>query len=94
MQIDRKTIESSLKKKGFVEEGRDHRYFYHEVDGKRTGPYTFTSRGSSYKTYGDTLLKRMRFQLRLDSMVQVRRLLECPMDGEEYNSILRRKGIF
>ncbi len=94
MQIDRKTIESSLKKKGFVEVGGDHKYFYHEVDGKRTGPYTFTSRGSSYKIYGDVLLKRMRLQLRLDSMMQVRRLLECPMDGEEYNAILRQKGVF
>ncbi len=94
MQIDRRTIESSLRKKGFVEEDGDHKYFYHEVDGKRTGPYTFTSRGSSYKAYGDTFLKRMRFQLRLDSMNQVKRLLECPMDCEEYNAVLREKGIF
>ncbi len=94
MQIDRKVIESSLRKKGFVEEGGDHKYFCHEADGKRTGPYTFTSRGSGYKTYGDTLLKRMKFQLRLDSLRQVRRLLECPMDGDEYNAILRKKNIF
>lgn len=94
MQIDRKTIESSLRKKGFVEEGGDHKYFYHEVDGRRTGPYTFTSRGSVYKTYGDTLLKKMRFQLRLDSLTQAKHLLECSMDGDEYNSILREKNIF
>lgn len=94
MQIDRKLIESSLKKKGFVEEGGDHKYFYHEAEGKRTGAYTFTSRGSSYKTYGDPLLKRMRLQLRLNTMLQTRRLLECPMDGDEYNTVLREKGIF
>ncbi len=94
MQIDRKTIESSLRTKGFVEEGGDHKYFYHEVDGKRTGAYTYTSRGSVYKTYGDTLLKRMKIQLRLDSLTQVKRLLECSMDGDEYNSILREKSIF
>ncbi len=94
MPIDRKIIESSLRKKGFIEEGGDHKYFYHEVNGKRTGSYTFISRGSGYKTYGDTLLKRMCVQLRLNTLTQVKRLLECPMDMDEYNSILRKKGIF
>ncbi len=93
MQIDRKLIEASLKKKGFVEEGGDHRYFLHQ-HGKRTGVTTFTSHGSGYKTYGITLLKRMRIQLRLDSMLQTRRLLECPMDADEYNAVLKEKGIF
>lgn len=37
MQIDRKLIESSLRKKGFIEEKGPHKYFYHEVEGKRTG---------------------------------------------------------
>ncbi len=94
MQIDRKTIEAALRKKGFVEEGGDHKYFYHEVEGKRTGAYTKTSRGSGYKTYGESLLKPMKIQLRLDSLNQVRRLLECPMDSDEYNGILQNKGIF
>jgi len=94
VQIDRKLIESSLKKKGFVREDGDHRYFHHEVDGRRTGVSTFTSHGSGYKTYGITLLKRMRLQLRLDNMLQTTRLLECPMDREEYNTVLREKGIF
>ena len=94
MQIDRKQIESSLRKKGFIEEKGTHKYFYHEVDGKRTGAYAFTSRGSGYKTYGDSLLKAMKTELRLDSLIQVKRLLECPMDGEEYNTILKQKGVF
>ena len=81
-------------KKGFVEDNRDHKYFYHEVEGKRTGAYTFTSRGSGYKSYGDALLKRMRIQLRLNSMNDVKRLLECPMDGEEYNVVLKKNSIF
>lgn len=94
MQIDRKKIETSLRKKGFVEESGDHKYFYHEVDGKRTSAYTFISRGSGYKTYGDALLKAMKMQLRLDSVQQVKQLFECPMDAEEYNSILKQKGVF
>jgi hypothetical protein len=92
--IDRKQIETSLQKKGFVQEGGDHRYFYHEVNGKRTGAFAYTSRGSGYKTYDDNLLSAMKKELRLDSLNQARRLLECPMDGEEYNTILKQKGVF
>lgn len=94
MPIERKQIETSLRKKGFVQEGGDHRYFYHEVDGRRTGAFAFTSRGSGHKTYTDNLLGAIKKELRLDSLNQVKRLLECPMDAEEYNSILQQKGIF
>ncbi|MDA8240907.1 MAG: hypothetical protein M0Z67_11140 [Nitrospiraceae bacterium] len=93
MPIERKQIETSLRKKGFVQEGGDHRYYYHEVEGKRTGAYTFISHGSGYKVYGDNLLKAMKIQLRLDSTNQVKRLLECPMDAAEYRTILQQKGI-
>lgn len=94
MQIDRRHIEASLRKKGFVQEGGDHKYFYHEVNGKRTGAYAYTSRGSGYKTYDENLLTVMKKELRLDSLNQVKRLLECPMDSDEYNAILKQKGIF
>ncbi len=94
MQIDTKQIESALRKKGFVEEGGSHKYFYHEVGNKRTGAFAYTSRGSGYKTYGDSLLKIMKKELRLDTLNQVKRLMECPMDAEEYNTILKQKGIF
>ncbi len=94
MQIDKRKIKSSLLKKGFVQQQGDHEYFYHEVNGKRTGPYTYLSHGSKPKTYGDTLLKRMKLQLRLDSMQQVKDLLECPMSVEDYKSILKTKNIY
>jgi hypothetical protein len=93
MQIDRKTIEASLQRKGFVQEVRDHRYYYHELNGRRTGPYTFISTGSSYKTYGVGLLKAMKIQLRLDTLTQVHDLCACPMSREEYIRILHEKGI-
>lgn len=94
MQIDRKKIEASLRKKGFVQEGGDHSYYYHEVNGKRTGAYTYLSCSSGYKVYGDTLLKLLKRELRLDSLNQVKLLLECPMDGEQYNAVLKQKGVF
>lgn len=94
MSIKRTQIESSLKKKGFVEEGGDHKYFYHEIDGKRTSAYTKVSRGTGYKDYSINLLKTMKIQLRLDTLEQLRRLLECPMDANEYNDILKKKKVF
>ena len=94
MSIKRTQIESSLRKKGFIEEGGDHKYFYHEIDGKRTSAYTKVSRGTGYKDYSINLLKTMKIQLRLDTLEQLRRLLECPMDANEYNDILKKKKVF
>ncbi len=94
-QVPRDTIESSLPKKGFVLDTskQSHKYYMHEFNGKRTGAYAFTSRGSDYKTYGDELLKRMKIQLRLDTLKEVRDLLLCPMDADTYNNKLIEKGL-
>ena len=93
MQIDRRQIESSLPRKGFTKEDTHHRYFYHEYDGKRTGIYTYTSHGSSFKTYGDPLLRSMKGQLRLDTVSQLSDLLLCPMSGDDYSEHLKSKGL-
>lgn len=91
-QIDRDKIEQSLEKKGFVLENSNHRYFHHEYDGKRTGSFTYTSHGSHYKTYGNSLLNMMKKQLRLDTLKDTRDLLMCPMDERQYNEKLKEKG--
>jgi hypothetical protein len=40
MQVDKRKIESSLVKKGFIrDEATHHTYFYHEYNGKRTEEY-------------------------------------------------------
>lgn len=92
-QIDRDQIERSLLKKGFIREDSHHRYFYHEFNGKRTGAFTYTSHGSGYKTYGDPLLKRMKKELRLETLNDVKDLLGCPMDEDQYNEKLKVKGL-
>ena len=94
MQIERRIIESNLPSKGFVKEDTHHRCFYHEYQGKRTGAYTYISYGSSYKTYGVALLKRMRKELRLDTIRQVVDLFKCPITGDDYDQILKDKGLF
>ena len=94
MPIERKTVERSLRQKGFVAaEHSKHRYFHHMVGGKQTGMWTFVSRGTTYRTIGDSLLGSMKRQLGLDSTRQVHDLLECPMSGDQYNSHLFVKGL-
>jgi len=93
LQIDRNDIEASLLTKGFVKEETHHRYFYHEVEGKRSGIFTYTSHGSHYKTYGDNLLKLIKKQLRLETLGQLFDLVKCPMSSNDYVSLLREKGL-
>lgn len=95
MQIDRRKIESSLSKKGFVrEDDSHHRYFKHEYQGKRTGAYACTSHGGSkkYKAYSEPFFRMMKRHLFLDRVKQVEELFLCPIDGDDYNQILRKKG--
>jgi hypothetical protein len=94
MPLPRAKIEAALKKKGFVkEETPHHRYYHHEVDGKRSGAYTYVSRGSSHRDYDDQLLVPMRKTLMLDSKKQLHDLIRCPMTADGYNEFLREKGI-
>ena len=95
MQIDRRVIESSLTQKGFVREDSKHRYYYHEYEGKRTGAYAYTSHGGSekYKSYSEPFFKIIKKHLFLDRVKQVEELFLCPMDGTEYNQILKSKGL-
>jgi hypothetical protein len=94
VQIDRSQIEAALRRKGFVEDRQSkHRYFYHEHKGKRTGAYAYTSHGSKFKVYGVELLNRMKRELRLDSLGQVGDLCLCPMSADDYNDVLRNKGV-
>lgn len=94
MQVDKRKIESSLVKKGFIrDEATHHTYFYHEYNGKRTGISTYTSRGDKIKTYGNSLLSMMKRQLKLDNLHQVIDLFKCPISEEEYNQILEEKDL-
>lgn len=55
--LKRDEVEAGLSKRGFIEEtGKDHRYFRLLHDGKATGIYTKTSRGTGYKALGDGLV--------------------------------------
>lgn len=92
-QVSRDQIEHALPRKGFVRKDGSHRYFHFLHKGRDTGIFTYTSHGSQYKAYGDSLLKLMRKQLRLDTMGETRDLLECPMDESQYAQKLKTKGL-
>ncbi|MFH1230856.1 MAG: hypothetical protein V1709_05100 [Planctomycetota bacterium] len=91
--IERKTIETNLIQKGFRRKDSHHKYFHHVYNGQETGICTYTSHGSNYKDYGISLLGRMKKELRLDRIQDVANLFNCPMDGNDYNDILRSKNL-
>ncbi len=96
MQVARKKIESNLPKKGFIidpDNSSHHKYFHHIYKGRRTGIYTYTSRGSNYKTYGKELLGKMKLQLRLNRTRDVVDFVECTLEENDYNIILDKKGL-
>ena len=63
MPLERDDIEASLRRKGFVEGGSDHRHFtYHTNAGQKTSVWTKTSHGSGYKTLSDHLVQQMARQ--------------------------------
>ena len=92
MQIPRRTIDSSLTQKGFVKEQKDHTYYYHEHEGRRTGAFAKVSHGSKFKDYGPALISSLKRELRLQTNKQAYDLLTCPMGREEYERILRGNG--
>lgn len=90
---EREDVLAGLTAKGFRKEDRDHVFLLLEVDGKKTGIFTYVSRGRAYKTLGDDILTAMRKQLRLDTKSQLLELIECPMDHPKYVAYLRSKKI-
>lgn len=94
MQVNRRVIEQSLSRKGFEKKvDGHHRYFHHMYKGLATGAYAYTSHGSDYRSYGRELLGRMKGELKLRTMGEVVDLVKCPMSGEQYNDVLRSKGL-
>lgn len=94
MQIERREIKSVLVKKGFEKrECRKHTYFFHIYRKKESGIKTFTSRGTKFRTYYNPLLNSIKKQLHLDTLFQLKDLVYCPMSEDDYNNILKTKGI-
>lgn len=90
MQIEKRDVESSLPKKGFQRDDTHHIYFHHYYQGKYTGISTYVSHGAN--SIGGPLIQQMKKQLRLNNPHQVAGLINCPIDGDAYNQILKSNG--
>jgi hypothetical protein len=91
--VEREQVVSALTSKGFVLEERDHIFLFLRVDGRKTGIYTYVSRGKSHRVLSDDILTFMKKQLRLDTKRQLLELVECPMDLAAYIALLRARGL-
>jgi tRNA G46 methylase TrmB len=91
--IPRRDIEAALKKKGFIAWATDHRYYSLWVDGRETSVRTKISTGTGYEDYVDDLLGKVKRQLHLRSLDDLRDFVNCPMTYEAYLSELRLQGV-
>ena len=92
MKVPRRIIEKSLQGKGFEKhDGRDHRYYYFLYKGKKTIARTKVSTGTKYKDYGMDLLNMMKRDLFLE-LKDLKDLVICPMNEDQYARILLKKG--
>lgn len=86
-------ISRNLPKKGFVEDKSSHHpYYYFHRDGKKTRFYTYVSHGKPNVDVGDGIVRSMKSQLGLNTMQQVRDLVECRLDRDGYEAALIATG--
>lgn len=92
--LDKKRIEQSLSKKGFIKDdgGRDHQYYrYCTADGKKTTIFTKLSH-SSAKSISTSLVSMMARQCKLETN-DFCELVNCSMGREKYENTLRAQGL-
>lgn len=91
--IRRNDVIKELPKKGFeIDRSGHHIYFRHKHSGRFTGPYTKVSHSSKTKEISGDLITLMKRQLWLDKGKQVDELVNCPMSGDDYTTVLRENG--
>lgn len=93
--MDKKKLESALKRKGFSEDtDSDHRWYHFHYKGRDTGIKTKTSHGSSkYKVLSAPLQKKVKDQLKLDTSKQLKDLIDCPFTEKDYINHLIQKNL-
>lgn len=92
MPLEKRTVEASLKRKGFEQDNGDHAFFaYYNTSGQKTSVFTKTSHGSGHKTISDTLVGLMAKQCGLTA-AQFRDLVNCPLSRDKFEAILIKSG--
>ncbi len=88
--LDSRKVERALKKKGFIEEAGDHKYFRLYVDGKDTGIFTKMSRNN--QDVGDGLIKKMANQLKMEPSF-FKAFTDCTKTNNDYLEELFKQNI-
>ncbi|MFO0959232.1 MAG: hypothetical protein U0800_17680 [Isosphaeraceae bacterium] len=92
MPRSRKAVEAALRGKGFERIEGDHHYFvYVTKSGRITRARTKTSHSPKVKEIADNLLGQMARQCLL-SRPDFLKLVDCPMDRDEYERSLVERG--
>jgi hypothetical protein len=88
---DKKKVEKALQSKGFRLSNKDHHYFtYHLLDGKKTPSATKTSHSPKEKSLDAARMGEMAKQCGLKA-AEFMDLIECPMDRNTYENILKER---
>lgn len=88
----KRDIEAGLLNKGFRKVETDHSVFiYHTQENLKSRVRTKTSHGSNNQDISDNLLSAMASQCKLTNK-QFKDLIECPLDREAYEEILRKQN--
>ena len=90
--VFRKTkVDQSLKKKGFVVESGDHKYYrYYTLSDKKTNIRTKMSHGNRKKDVDKNLESSMASQCKL-SRNDFKKLIECSISQAEYEKLVEEK---
>ena len=92
MPRDRKSVEKTLRAKGFAQIEGDHDDFvYVTRDGRRTQARTKTSDSPKVKDIADNLIGQMARQCFV-SRPEFLRLVDCPMSRDDYERVLSDQG--
>ena len=92
MQRDKRSVETTLERKGFRRDERKHHFFYYwTLDGLRSSVVTWTSHSKRMKAIGSSLLAKMAKQCYLDRD-RFLALVDCPLEQKEYETILQQIG--
>jgi hypothetical protein len=92
MTRDKVAVELGLLAKGFVQnQSHHHQYVYWTTEGKKSSARTRTSHTRKPKTLDDYLLGCMARQCKL-TKPQFLDLVDCPMNRDEYEKLLKEQG--
>lgn len=93
MPIEREQIRRALCSKGFVEntKRRDHDYYVLRHKDKKTGVFTKLSRGTKYKDYSDSLVRKVYSQIGL-TKEEFELYLDCSLTLKDYVDRLIARG--